>query len=89
MNTVSLNNLWIYLQSLNLTASNQSWLAEHLNEAVRKKEVEVRKQKKLQLTKEDLILSPDILEPIKDITPLPADFDLSKARTDYLMQKYG
>lgn len=32
MNTVSLNNLWSYLQGLSLTASNQRWLAEKLIE---------------------------------------------------------
>lgn len=30
MNAVSLNNLWIYLQGLSLTASNRKWLAEKL-----------------------------------------------------------
>ena len=30
MNTISLNNLWSYLQGLSLTASNQRWLAERL-----------------------------------------------------------
>lgn len=30
MNAVSLNNLWSYLQSLSLTASNRKWLAEKL-----------------------------------------------------------
>ena len=30
MNAVSLNNLWNYLQSLSLTASNRKWLAEKL-----------------------------------------------------------
>ena len=33
MNTVSLNNLWSYLQELSLTASNQRWLGERLIEA--------------------------------------------------------
>jgi hypothetical protein len=32
MNTISLNNLWSYLQGLSLTASNQRWLAEKLIE---------------------------------------------------------
>lgn len=32
MNATALNNLWIYLQSLNLTCSNRKWLAEHLVE---------------------------------------------------------
>ncbi len=33
MNEISLNNLWAYLQSLSLTASNQRWLGERLIEA--------------------------------------------------------
>ena len=33
MNSVSLNNLWSYLQGLSLTASNQRWLAERLIES--------------------------------------------------------
>ena len=33
MNTVSLNNLWSYLQGLSLSASNQRWLGERLIEA--------------------------------------------------------
>ena len=33
MNAISLNNLWRYLQSLSLSASNQRWLGERLIEA--------------------------------------------------------
>jgi hypothetical protein len=33
MNAISLNNLWIYLQGLSLSASNQRWLGERLIEA--------------------------------------------------------
>ena len=32
MNTVSMNNLWTYIQGLSLTASNRKWLAEKLIE---------------------------------------------------------
>ena len=38
MNSVSLNNLWSYLQGLSLTASNQRWLASHLMEAAENEE---------------------------------------------------
>ena len=89
MNAVSLNNLWSYLQGLSLTANNKRWLADHLYEAAKEETPADTKGKKLQITKEDLILSADILEPIKYITPLPADYDFDKARTEYLMQKYG
>lgn len=37
MNAVSMNNLWIYLQSLSLTASNRRWLAERLIEPLKEK----------------------------------------------------
>ena len=32
MNTISMNNLWNYLQGLSLTASNRKWLADKLIE---------------------------------------------------------
>ena len=32
MNSVSMNNLWTYIQGLSLTASNRKWLAERLIE---------------------------------------------------------
>ena len=87
MNALSLNNLWSYIQGLTLTTSNKKWLADHLYEAVR---VESEKNKEWPIiTKEDLVLSPEMLEMVKDIEPLPADFDFDKVRADYLMQKYG
>lgn len=47
MNTVSLNNLWSYLQGLSLTASNKRWLGERLIDSagIRKKS---EKEKKLE-----------------------------------------
>jgi hypothetical protein len=89
MNAISLNSLWAYLQSLTLTTSNKKWLADHLYEAAKEETQAAKASKRLQITAEDLVLSADILEPIKDITPLPVDFDFEKTRTDYLMQKYG
>lgn len=44
MNTVSLNNLWIYLQSLTLTTSNKKWLADHLYESVKKDSTHMSKE---------------------------------------------
>ena len=41
------------------------------------------------LTSEDLVLSPEMLEPVKNIKPLPKNFNFDKARIDYLMHKYG
>ena len=89
MNSLSLNSLWSYIQSLTLTTSNKKWLADHLYEAVKEETLAARSGKKLQITDEDLILSADMLEPVKDITPLPADFDFDLARKEYLMKKYN
>lgn len=80
MNALSLNSLWSYIQSLSLTASNKKWLADHLYEAVKEEAKADKKGKRLRITQDDLILSADMLEPVKDITPLPADFDFDKAR---------
>ena len=38
MNAVSLNNLWVYLQGLTLTADNKRWIADHLYEQARQEE---------------------------------------------------
>ncbi len=38
MNAVSLNNLWLYLQGLTLTADNKRWIADHLYEEARQEE---------------------------------------------------
>lgn len=80
MNALSLNSLWSYIQSLSLTASNKKWLADHLYEAVKEEAKADKRGKRLQITQDDLILSADMLEPVKGITPLPADFDFDKAR---------
>lgn len=89
MNTVSLNSLWSYLQSLSLTTSNKQWLADHLYEAAKAEADKEKSMKELLITKDDLVLSADILEPVKDITPLPPNFDFNQARENYLMKKYG
>lgn len=47
MNTISLNNLWSYLQGLSLTASNQRWLGERLIEASTANSMEGEEEKKL------------------------------------------
>ncbi|MBP5770570.1 MAG: hypothetical protein J6W75_04325 [Bacteroidaceae bacterium] len=89
MNALSLNSLWSYIQSLTLTTSNKKWLADHLYEAVEEETQAAKAGKRLQITADDLVLSADMLDPVKDITPLPADYDFEKVRKDYLMQKYG
>ena len=39
MNAVSMNNLWVYLQGLSLTASNRRWLAKRLIEPLEETKV--------------------------------------------------
>ena len=89
MNAIALNNLWTYLAGLGLTASNKEWLAEHLFDVAKEERVAAKAKKKLIITKEDLVLSAEILEPVKDLAPLPADYDFDKERANYLMKKYG
>ena len=89
MNAISLNNLWSYLQGLTLTTSNKRWLAKHLYEDAKEEEREAKPRQEFHIDAEDLVLSQDMLEPLKDITPLPQDFDIKQARIDYIMQKYG
>lgn len=36
MTTVALNNLWTYIESLNLSARNRKWLADKLTESATK-----------------------------------------------------
>ncbi|MBR1520972.1 MAG: hypothetical protein IJ635_07015 [Bacteroidaceae bacterium] len=84
MNTISLNNLWSYLQGLSLTASNQRWLANHLMEAAErtenrsKKAVSTSSQKELVFPKipKDYKPSPRVMA--MTCGPLPKDFDLDK-----------
>ena len=77
MNTVSLNNLWSYLQGLSLSASNQRWLASHLIEAAESVE---KKQHRGELTfpkiPKDYKPSAKVLA--MTCSPLPKDFDLYK-----------
>ena len=60
MNTISLNNLWSYLQGLSLTANNQRWLAEHLIEAADKAENSTRKKEEAEPKQEQ--------SPVVDVT---------------------
>ena len=64
---------------------------EELAEAAR-----IRKEKEKALwadmprmKKEDLVLSQEILDIVKDVEPMPADVDIEKLKYDYLMKKYG
>ena len=79
MNTLSLSNLWNYLQGLSLTASNQRWLAEKLLESSEKQKVdEIALKKKLVFPKigKDFMVSQEVLDMV--CGALPEDFDFDK-----------
>ncbi len=84
MNTISLNNLWSYLQGLSLTASTQRWLANHLMEAAEsaenrgKKAVSTSSQKEIVFPKipKDYKPSPRVMA--MTLGPLPEGVDLEK-----------
>lgn len=77
MNTVSLNNLWNYLQGLSLTANNQRWLANNLMQAANATDGN-KKQKKLEFPK-----IPEHYKPSNETMemacgPFPEGFDVEK-----------
>lgn len=81
MNTLSMNNLWNYLQGLSLTASNQRWLAERLLESSEKgSATKEEPMKKLVFPKieKDFKVSQEVLDMV--CGSLPEDFDLDKEK---------
>ena len=41
------------------------------------------------MKKEDLVLSQEILDIVKDVEPMSADIDIAKIKYDHIMKKYG
>ena len=41
------------------------------------------------IQKEDLMLSQEVFDIVKDVEPMPADVDIEKIKYDHLMKKYG
>lgn len=78
MNTISLNNLWSYLQGLSLTASNQRWLASHLIEAAEATSHRNVLKKELEFPKIPKDYKPSAKVMAMTCGPLPKDFDLDK-----------
>ena len=77
MNTMSLNNLWSYLQGLSLTASNRQWLATHLMEAAEgRKGTATEKQLVFPTIPEDYQPSQKVLA--LTCGKLPEGFDVDK-----------
>ncbi len=96
MNSISLNNLWSYLQSLTLTANNKKWLADHLYEAAREETEADRKGKKLeQLNGIPLATSenelPEIVQSLIGIADAVDEDDINgrEAYYTHLAQKYA
>ena len=77
MNTLSLNNLWNYLQGLSLTASNQRWLADHLMEAADRAD-NAEKEKELVFPKIPKGYKPSPRVMAMTLGPLPEGVDLEK-----------
>ena len=61
MTSVAMNNLWSYIQGLSLTARNQKWLAERLQEASQKAHAKAKKDETL-IPKEEYLASLDEAE---------------------------
>ncbi len=81
MNTLSMNNLWNYLQGLSLTANNQRWLAERLLESSEKgSATKEDTMKKLVFPKigKDFKVSQEVLDMV--CGSLPEGFDLDKEK---------
>lgn len=81
MNTLSMNNLWNYLQGLSLTASNQRWLAERLLESSEKgSATKDDTMKKMVFPKigKDFKVSQEVLNMV--CGSLPEGFDLDKEK---------
>ena len=61
MTSVAMNNLWSYIQGLSLSARNQKWLAERLQEASQKAASKAKKKETL-ISKEEYFRSLDEAE---------------------------
>ena len=93
MNAVSLNRLWLFLQSLKLSASNRAWLAEHLYEAVEEEVTEpTNPDSEYLLT--NLLTEEELPESVRRLIGVAApvesdDINGRKAYYSYLAQKYS
>ena len=82
--TVSMTSLLDFIHSMSLSASNKKWLADRLYEETKSETVDKKEKEDWpKLSKEDLVLSPEVMKLVEDITPLPEDFDYDKARLEY------
>ena len=100
--TISMNTVLYILHSMALSTSNKQWLADHLYEEVKAERLRADEQSSEEematvttnngwprIRREDMRISPEVMDLVKDIDPLPDDFDYDKARLDYLLKKHG
>ncbi len=100
--TISMNTVLNILHSMALSTSNKQWLADHLYEEVKAERLRADEQSPEEematvttnngwprIRREDMRISPEVMDLVKDIDPLPDDFDYDKARLDYLLKKHG
>lgn len=85
MNTVSMNNLWNYLQGLSLSIQNRHWLAARLMESVAEHKSEHADGSVIM--ESDLMVSPEVASLVKGFE-LPDTFDAEQAKMNYLTEKY-
>lgn len=89
--TISMNTVLNFLHSMALSTSNKQWLADHLYEEVKaeRKAVAAVGDGWPKISSEDLHLSPEVMQIVEDIEPLPDNFDYDKARLEHLLKKHG
>ena len=100
--TISMNTVLNILHSMALSTSNKQWLADHLYEEVKAERLRADEQSSEEematvttnngwprIRREDMRISPEVMDLVKDIDHLPDDFDYDKARLDYLLKKHG
>ena len=89
--TISMNTVLNFLHSMALSTSNKQWLADHLYEEVKaeQKAASTTDEGWPKLRREDLCISPEVMNLVEVIEPLPDDFDYDKARLEHLLKKHG
>lgn len=85
MNSVSMNNLWNYLQGLALTANNRQWLANKLINTKKENTIKTRSHKASNISIEDVQLPTDKFVGMYNFSVA----DENRMRQEYLDEKYN
>ena len=75
------------LQNISGIDESQVALIEQLSKAVQRILAAAKKERGI--TREDLVITPFVASIGEGIRPLSADFDIEKAKEEFLMEKYG